>query len=50
MSMFFVPRPPNAWERLVGRWRRWRWRKHGGLSPRWQQMGLYTPDPEDREP
>lgn len=32
----------------MGRWRKWRWRKHGGLSPRWKDLGLYTPPEEDR--
>lgn len=44
--LFIAPRPPSRWQRALGRLRAWRWRRHGGLSPRWQSVGMYTPPDE----
>lgn len=48
MSLFIAPPPPGRWDRLLERWRRWRWRRHGGLSPRWQEIGMIDGSEGDR--
>lgn len=47
MSLFIAPLPrkPSLRQRLIFRWNAWRWRKHGGLSPRWKDVGFYEPEP-----
>lgn len=40
MSVFIAPGPPSRWDRIVERYRRWRWRNYGGISPRWRDIGM----------
>jgi len=42
--IIWIPVEPNRWRRIAARVRAWRWRRYGGLSPRWQDMGAVQID------